>query len=180
MYDLAMDNHRWGKKYLSPVTRVPQKRPQDAKGQWHACSWWDTWAASGVQMRTHCLSRDCGPKIKERGVKQPMAQACRMSKPLATSALWLFQHGLLFKSFWGGLYLRGTKLRGGEWASAVKSGGTILPTHTASPSTCLKCFCSCWQVNDGLPQNQVNFSPKACFCLKKNILLFILVLLYML
>lgn len=32
----------------------------------------------------------------------------------------------------------GTKLRAREKASALKGGGTILLTHTASSSTCLK------------------------------------------
>ena len=97
-----------GKKESFSASEVPEKRPQGAKRQQHACSSWDTQAAPGTSVRDSCLSRCCSP-VSQRGEKnQLVAQVCGMSNPLATTSLQLLQHGSLFKSFrgcyvWGGL-----------------------------------------------------------------------------
>lgn len=152
MHDLATYNHRRGKRVFLQLLECPKRDHRMLKGSdMHVAhgipklplgSKWEhiVWAEVAVQQL-----RGEGKSTRGTSLQNEQAVSNKYSVAFATWFIVLILPG--------GLCLGGTKLRGGKRASAVKAGGTILPIHTASPSTCLKCFCSCWQVNDGLPQN---------------------------
>lgn len=63
----------------------------------------------------------------------------------------------------------GTKLREKEKTSTLKVEGTILLTHFQYLT---QAFCSCCQVNDGLPQNYVIFLSQSLFLFEECCFIF--------